>query len=130
MESPLRLSQELVSSAHYLYSRGSKDLLSKTQGHIMLMDHILGRHSVWSAWLPATLREAHARYAAQDIAIEDQFPVPPDFFAPGFAWSEEAVKASQAHLLASLDPARNPYLRSAADMQALGFVGESYRLAP
>ena len=86
----------------------------------LLVRHITPKKAGFDKWLTESMRKAKAHYAAKKKPIEKEAPVPPDFFDPEFKWSEEAVAASQARLLASLDP-KNPYLRMPDQMRADGF---------
>jgi hypothetical protein len=92
----------------------------------LLAQHVAGKASGFDDWLTASLRRAAAIYPAVEVPIDQERPVPRDFFDPDFTWSEEAVAASQARLLSELDPAVNPYLRSPEQMRADGFEGDPY----
>lgn len=70
-------------------------------GTLMMADHLCGRDAAFGPWLTATLQ---AKRASSRIA-----PTPQELTAP-----------SLAERFANLDPANKPYLRSAADMAALG----------
>lgn len=55
-------------------------------------------------------------------------PVPRQFLEPGFRCEAEMIERALRAFLASLDPAENPYLRSAEELREIGFVGSPYTL--
>lgn len=89
-------------------------------GTILLAEHLCGRDAGFGPWLANMLRtktSSSPRHADDvDYTAEDKSPATP----------EELTAPSREERLADLDPAANPYLRSAADMVALGFVGNPY----
>lgn len=91
---------------------------------------LLARHVAkkqgFDKWLTASLKKATQHYPAKEISVQQEAPVPPEFFDPGFQWSPQAVLEAQSRLLATLEPSRNPYLRKREDMKADGFPGEPY----
>jgi hypothetical protein len=92
----------------------------------LLVEHITGRRSGFDKWLTASLRKARQHYPATDKPVEQEPPVPREFFEPDFKWTANATPESQARLLHTLNPAKNPYLRSREEMRADGFTGEPY----
>ena len=124
--SPLRLAMKLIARDHELYAVSSLDVNSKTQGLAMLADHVVGRHTRFEPWLSESLRRCHEHYLDVGVPVEAQRPVPKEFFAPGFVWRDGIAEESLARFLQTLDPARNPYLRSPEDMLAAGFNGAPY----
>ena len=124
--SPVRLSKKLLTHSHELYPTGDSIVFSHAQGQIMLVEHIAGRSPAFAAWLATALRTAALHFPKVDEPIDAQPAVPREMFEPGFVWSDAAVEVSQRALIASIDPATNPYLRPAAEMRSLGFVGVPY----
>jgi hypothetical protein len=104
----------------------NKGVRATTLAMALLARHVTPKKAGFDKWLTASLSKAKAHYPATNAPVDDEAPVPPDFFDPDFEWSEEAVAASQARFLATLSPSRNPYLRNAAEMKADGFTGEPY----
>jgi hypothetical protein len=92
----------------------------------LLVRQITPKKAGFDKWLTASLRKAKAHYPAADEPIQQEAPVPPDFYDPEFKWSKEAVAASQARLLASLNPSKNPHLRKPDQMAADGFTADPY----
>jgi hypothetical protein len=92
----------------------------------LLVQHIAGKKSGFDTWLAASLRKAAERYPARDVPIQQEAPVPPDFFAPDFKWSSMASAESEARLGAALNPSQNRYLRKPDKMRSDGFKGDPY----
>jgi hypothetical protein len=124
--SPLRLAMKLLSHAHELLHDTGKDVRSRTQALVMLVDHIAGRHPAFAPWLSESLRRCHADYARVDVPVEKERPVPVEFFDPDFVWSEQAVSDSLGLFIQTLDPATNLHLQSPEEMRAAGFQGVPY----
>jgi hypothetical protein len=99
---------------------------STTQGIAMLVDHITDHHATFGSWLSESLRRCHQFLPASDVEVEKQPPVPRELFDPSFDPREDAVREALTRFVATLDPTRNPYLRSAEAMLADGFVGQPY----
>jgi hypothetical protein len=93
-------------------------------GLTLLAEHLCGRDAVFGPWLRTTLR---AKTAASPRHADDLDYTYTDLSAPT---PQELTAPSLAERLAGLDPVTNPYLRSAADMSALGFVGDPYPAHP
>ena len=98
--------------------------------------HVIPKKDAFSDWLSASVKrlvETYPRNAVYDeeTGIYDashEAPVPREFFEDGFGLSDDAVKAALRVFLASLDPAANPYLRTADELLSLGFNGIPYSL--
>jgi hypothetical protein len=123
---PLRLAMRLLKHAHELQMAGSVDVNSRTQALAMLVDHIVGRHPAFEPWLAESLRRCDEHYHDTGVPVAEQPPVPKPLFEPDFVWRDGAAEESLARLVQTLDPARNPYLRSADEMVAAGFPGQPY----
>lgn len=93
---------------------------------ILLARHVVPKKAGFDKWLTASMRKAKAQYPAAKSPIQKEGNVPPAFFEVDFKWSEDAAAESQANILASLNPARNPYLRKPSQMKADGFKGDPY----
>jgi hypothetical protein len=92
----------------------------------LLARHVTPKKAGFDQWLTAAFRKAKQYYPSTDETVQKERPVPSDFFDVKSASSEDAVAAAQSRLLASLDPARNHYLRKRDQMQADGFKGDPY----
>jgi hypothetical protein len=79
-------------------------------GVCMLVEHVCGRSPAFKAWLPETLRRLQQQHPDVALPVSAQPPAGVDFFRPAGAGS----------FIATLSPQRNPYLRSAAELQADG----------
>jgi len=123
---PLRLAMRLLVRAHELYRDGSPDVNSRAQALAMEAEHIAGRHPAFETWLQESLRRCNQDYPDTGASIEDQPPVPREFFEPAFTFRDGIAEESLARFVGSLDPAANPYLRSAGEMRELGFKGAPY----
>jgi hypothetical protein len=123
---PLHLAMKLISYSHELCTGDGEGVRSSTQGLAMLVDHIAGRHPAFSPWLSESLRRCRAHLPTSETPVEEERPVPHELFEPDFVWTEGAVQEALQRFVQTLDPARNPYLRSAEAMRADGFVGRPY----
>jgi hypothetical protein len=121
--SPLFLSMKLLSYAHELLTGDGEGVRSNTLGQALLVDHITAQHPAFSSWLSESLRKCGSQFPASDVPVEEEPPVPRDLFNPGFVWSDDVAARSLQQFVDSLDPARNPYLRTPEEMRARGFTG-------
>lgn len=91
-------------------------------GTILMAEHVCGRDPAFNAWLIEALKakaQSSPRRADDlDYTFQDTQPATP----------AELVAPSREERLEGLNPAAHPYLRSAAEMSALGFTGEPYRV--
>lgn len=92
----------------------------------LIDSHVHGQDSPFEPWLSSTLRRLHRHFPSRPVTIDQEAPVPPDYFDPAFPDDGSATPVMFDTLRRSLDPARNPYLRSAADLVADGFAGDPY----
>lgn len=88
----------------------------------LVAQHVCGAGSGYQDWLSASLRLADARAPRSSQPIDQEAAVARESFEPGFSWDAAAVAASQTRLRASLDPARNPYLRPRDELLADGLT--------
>jgi hypothetical protein len=128
--SPLFLAISLLSRSHECLGPENNPVrvFTCTQGFAMLADHLAGHDRFFEGWLMESLRRGYEHFPASELPMVEQSPVPVALFDPGFVWSQDAVELALAEAVAGLDPATNPYLRSAGEMEALGFVGQPYPL--
>jgi hypothetical protein len=127
---PLHLATKMLSDAHAHYTGGGEGVRSSAQGLVMLVDHLAGRHPAFDPWLADSLRRCHEHRPASEGPVEEEEPVPRELFDPSFVWSEDAVQEALRGFVEALDPAANPYLRSADEMLAAGFEGQPYGGSP
>jgi hypothetical protein len=112
--------------AMLLLSEGHKDYLDGKAGGVyqsalqlsMLAEHVAGRNAAFKKWNANVLTTAHKHYPKSTKPIDKQKPVAREVFDAGVAPPPNA----QAKLLATLDPARNPYLVAAAALKAAGLA--------
>ncbi len=129
---PLIIGLRLLTFAHdalrknYLGSPNNQVRMNAVNA-ALLAEHVTPPDAGFGQWLTDSLRKANRHYPARDVPIGEEALVPPDFFDPGFVWSDEAANASRERSLQVLDPSTNPYLRKAEEMHADGFAGDPYR---
>ncbi|MEU0539834.1 hypothetical protein ABZ319_08175 [Nocardia sp. NPDC005978] len=109
------------------------ELQGECMSLILLARRLMGPHREFARWLSDAIAQATLSYAVADDDPDDEDaqlvwkPVPPESFWPGFAWTTiEDAHARVDAFLSGLDPARNPYLRTADDMLTHGFAGTPY----
>jgi hypothetical protein len=124
--SPLRLAMKLLSYAHELCTGDGEGVRSSAQGLAMAVVHIAGRQGAFKPWFAQALRRCHEHFPASARSVEDEPPVARELFDPGFAWSDDRAQAALQRFVHTLNPASNPYLRSAEEMLAAGFSGQPY----
>jgi len=100
----------------------------------VLARHVLPRPAQpalkdWLARVTTDLLPAHwpMDEEIKDAAARQGPPVPREAFDPAFAYDPARDRELLDAFLRGLDPAKNPYLRPAAEMKAAGFPGEPYR---
>lgn len=93
-------------------------------GCVLLAEHLCGRDPAFGRWLTSMFRTktASSPRRADDVDFNSRDKSLPE--------DQELTTPTREERLAGLDPATNPYLRSAADMAALGFVGDPYPQRP
>jgi hypothetical protein len=92
----------------------------------MLVEHIAKRHAGFSPWLSESLRRAHQYFPRIDVAVEQEPPIPKEFYEPDFVWRDGIAQESLDRFVSTLDQSRNPYLQSSDEMRAAGFSGLPY----
>jgi hypothetical protein len=117
---PLWLAQLFLTYLQDFYNKtyngvANKGVRGSTLRLVLLAKHVVPKKAGFDKWLTASLKKAKQHYPAKKMPVQQEAPVPPDFFCPDFRWTAQAVAESQAGLLAILDPSRNPYLREAED---------------
>lgn len=126
---PLRLAMKLLAES-FTQMKAAKPIGSFTQAMITLVDHIAGRHPAFQPWVTESLRLCHAQFPRVNLPLDQQEPVPVEFFSPTFAYSPGSGRASLDQFVQSLSPTSNPYLQSAANMLAAGYQGRPYGKSP
>jgi hypothetical protein len=110
--SPLRLAMKLLSHGIEHYHGTGEGVRSNTQALAMLVDHITGGYSTLSTWLSDSVRRAHLHLPPSDAGVDQEPAVPKEFYEPGFVWHDGIAQQSLDRFVSTLDPSRNPYLRS------------------
>lgn len=115
-----RLRRSLTGYIGYLAQGRTAKLRQVALGMILMAEHICGRDPAIGPWLADMLRKkmASSPRRADDVDHKSRDTSPPT--------AQELTEPSRDKRLAGLDPTTNPYLRSAVDMAALGFVGNPY----
>lgn len=118
---PPYLAMLLLSEAHkdYLGSKIDRVYLGALSLG-MLAEHVAGRNPAFKKWISTVLKSAHKLYPKSTKPIDKQPPVAREVFEADAAPPNEQI--SQANLLGTLDPSRNPYLVAAADLKAAGLA--------
>ena len=133
---PFEIALAALGVTYARFTKGSIHIAEPVVRQATLATHLIPGKNVFSDWLSAAVRktvETFPRNATYDTDSElydasHETPVPREFFENGFAYSGEAATAALREFLRSLDPTRNPYLRSAEELRAEGFKGTPYTL--
>lgn len=124
---PPYLAMKLVGLAHDFYRAGAgARMRPRAQALAMLAEHVAGRHPAFTPWLAGSLGRCHAHFPRSTPPHASEPPLPPNLFDPAFTYDAAVAGGLVDQYLAGLDPAKNPYLRSPADMVAAGFIGQPY----
>lgn len=119
-----RVRRSLMSFVGFLEEGWTSKVRQTALGMVLLAEHVCGRDAAFGPWLTNMLR---TKTASSPRHADDRDYTSSDLSLPT---SQELTAPSREERLADLDPATNPYLRSAADMAALGFVGNPYQRHP
>ena len=128
---PLWLTRHILANDHQFLVKTYQGVKNKgVRGSALrlalLAQQVAGKPSGFEEWLALSLRKAASQYPGEEIPVQQEESVPPDFFDPDFIWSEGAVQVSQEHLVSELNPSQNPFLRKPDQMRADGFEGDPY----
>ena len=121
---PLHLATKMLSDAHAGFTGDIDTIHTRAHGFVRLVDHIAGRHPAFDPWLAESLHVATS--IGRRPRDRSGGTMPRELFEPSFVWSEDAVQEALRRVVQTLDPAANPYLRSAEEMLADGFEGQPY----
>jgi len=96
----------------------------------MLTEYVLPEVTAYRSWRDATLQRLSAS-CRRDYDDDPGDPIPREALDPQIPFDPDASETQINRFLASLESARNPFLRSAADMQAGNdefdaFAGQPY----
>jgi hypothetical protein len=127
---PLRLAMRFLTNGLELYQGAGKGVRSGTQALAMLVEHIARRQPAFSPWLTESLHRAYQHFPKVDVAVEQEPAVPKELYEPAFVWRDGIAQESLDRFVSTLDPSRNPYLRSPDEMRAAGFPGLPYGRVP
>ena len=135
VDGPLRIGLSILRETRGRYAKGKPDLASSVGKLALLDQHVIPAQKEFEAWLKAILARTAKALPAGPIPDSEVFdptagtPVAREFFFdPEFKPKESNRKALQA-FLAKLDPKKNPFLRTPAEMKKEGFTGTPYELA-
>jgi len=134
IEGALEMALAVLGQTNARYRKGSIYLAEPVVKLATLAVHIMPDKDVFQDWLSSAVRalaQAFPRATDYDRAsgvydASHEKPVPQEFFDPSFRYDDNAAAAAIRQFLQSLDPQRNPYLRSADEMRAAGFTGTPY----
>lgn len=133
---PLEICLAVLGELCARYSKNSIYIVGSVIRQAQLVRYILPDKAAFDEWLSSSLRTAaktFPRTATYDRkkGIFDpsaEPPVPREFFEPGFVYSDDVSRAALRAFLKTLDPKKNPYLRTAKEVTATGFKGTPYSL--
>jgi hypothetical protein len=123
---PLMLARILLSQALGYHAQGDRIVAAVTLSMALLARHVCPEPKAFDAWLSGALRRCHQFFPASASDVAKSPRIPPQFLDLTTTWDAGAATIAVQHFLASLDPAANPYLRSAQELRALGFAGTPY----
>lgn len=123
--SPLRLAMKFLSHGFDVYQGEGFGVRSGTQALAMLVEHVARQQPAFSPWLSESLRRAHRHFPRMNGPVEQEPAIPKDFFEPDFVWLEGSAQESLDRFVGTLDPSRNPYLNSPAEIRAAGSPEDS-----
>jgi hypothetical protein len=92
-----------------------------------LVVHIAGKPKPFKDWYDQVLKRFVKLYPATKKDMVGP-PVPREALDPSFDFKPSMAPEVLAKFLSSLDPKKNPFLRSPAEMREEGFEGTPYRL--
>jgi hypothetical protein len=120
IQGPLEIFLVVLGELCTRYSKTSIYIVGSVIRQAQLVRYIVPDKAVFDDWLSTSLRKAAKTFPRKptydrkkgvfDPSAES--PVPREFFEPGFVYSEEASKAAIRAFLKTLDPKKNPYLRT------------------
>ncbi len=121
-----------------LYVAGETGLAGECVNLALLTHHVMADPSSFDKWLEAALRKSaktHPR-EVEDYDVEaDLYDftaekiVPREFFFdPEFKYTDKAAIDVLQQFLDSLDPRKNPYLRTTKEMKADGYTRTPYKI--
>lgn len=134
VEGPLEIALDFLAVISSRYIEGSIYLAEPIAKQAMLAQHLMPNKKMFSSWLSDILRrtakvfprEADYDEGAGIYDASHEKPVPREFFDPEFKYTDGAAEKALREFLQTLDPGKNPYLRTPEEMKALGFTGTPY----
>lgn len=128
LHGPLKQARMIISDAHADLSTDPDPVNGWAFRMALLAKHVVPQQAALEAWLTAALKRTFARYPLRDEPLSTQAPVARAFFFdPDSVAGDDLMRRALDDFLAGLDPSANPYLRTAAQLHALGFAGTPYR---
>ncbi|AET93675.1 hypothetical protein BYI23_D001650 (plasmid) [Burkholderia sp. YI23] len=107
---PLKLARMIITTA-FEYMKDGEGVVDESLSMALLARHVCPQRKKYDAWLSAVLKRAAKHYPyVEDEPPEHQSPVPREFFDLAPDWTPAHDTTELRAFLASLDPARNPYL--------------------
>lgn len=133
---PVLTCLRLLNGMHSRFASGSIYLAEPIVKQAMLARHVLPDKAPFEAWLSVTIQrttELFPRIGDYDEESgtydpSNEKPIPRESFEKDFFNFEATAAADWNTFLETLDPSRNPYLRTPEEMRAEGFKGKPYPL--
>ena len=134
VEGALELALCVLGESNARYSKGSIYLAEPVVKLASLAAHLLPDKDIFHAWLSPMVRRLAQTFprtsdydrVSRKYDASHEIPVPREFFNPSFGYDADAATVAIRNFLQTLDPNRNPYLRSADEIKADGFTGAPY----
>jgi hypothetical protein len=119
---PVYQAMAILSDMHQQYLVGRGDhVLMDAYILALLAEHVAGRNATFKKWVPDVLKRLGKAHPNSSKPLAKEASVARELLDADPP-SKIDLSASQARLLTSLDPARNPYLVAAADLKAAGIA--------
>ncbi len=136
VEGALELGLCVLGETNASFCEGSIYLAEPVVKLATVAAQVLPDKDIFSDWLSSTIRRLAQTFpkttdydsasGTYDASLEK--PVPREFFDQAFTYDDAAATAVIQEFLRTLDPKRNPFLRSADEMNAAGFKGIPYQV--
>ncbi|AQH03957.1 hypothetical protein A9R05_33845 (plasmid) [Burkholderia sp. KK1] len=108
---PLKLARMLISDTFGYFLKRSEGVVHASLSMALLARLVCPQPDAFDAWLSAALKRCHQHFPyVKGQPPEQQRPVPREFFDLAPDWTPAHATTELRAFLASLDPARNPYL--------------------
>lgn len=135
IDGPLKIGLSQLRETRGRYAKGNAYLAASIVRLALLAQHVIPAKAEFEAWLKSTLQRATKAFPAPKSVPETEdptagTPVARDFFfEPDFKLTKESNRKALEAFLERLDPKKNPFLRTPAEMKKEGFTGTPYEFS-